>query len=260
MSHLRTAAAVMLAGALVLAGCSPKPAPPPANQNGQVEQSPRHPELTAPLEGALKALKAMHEAGERKEIAAALEQHQAFRSHWQPVKAELDKIDPKLAVHIEDGAIELDLEFKKPPEQFRFFELGEEAVKLGRLLSKAAELLGTPIDQTLVVQQPATEIPFNKEQQVKVTLSEHKISPEVITVDQHTKVTFVITNMGKEVHEFALDHYAVEVEEIKPGETKELTLVLLDAGEFETVCYLPGHYEVGMHGTLKVLPQALQKK
>lgn len=260
MSHLRTAMAVLLAGALVLAGCSPKPASPPVNQTGQVEQSPRHPELTAPLEGALKALQAIHAAGEQKNIAAAQAQHQVFRSQWQPVKAELDKVDPKLAVHIEDGAIELDLEFKKPPEQFRYFELGEEAVKLGRLLSKAAQLLGAPIDQSLVLQQPATEIPFNKEQQVKVTLSEHKITPEVIAVDQHTKVTFVITNMGKEVHEFALDHYAVELEEIKPGETKELTLVLLDAGEFETACYLPGHYEVGMHGTLKVLPAELQKK
>jgi uncharacterized cupredoxin-like copper-binding protein len=263
MLHLRTLTAAVLAGTLLVAGCSlkqaPKPTTPPAGQTTEPNK-PQRPELTAPIEGALKALAAMNEAGKQKDIPGAQAHHVTFRSHWKTVQAALDPIDPKLAVHIENGAEELDIEFRKPADQFRFYELDEEAVKLGRLLSQAANLLGAPIDQSLVQKDPTMDIPFNKEQRIAITLSDHKIEPSAITLEQHTKVTFVITNKGHEVHEFALDHYAVEVEEIMPGETKELTLTVLDAGEFETACYLPGHYEVGMYGTLTVTPAELKAK
>jgi len=89
---------------------------------------------------------------------------------------------------------------------------------------------------------------------------DHKFEPANITVEQHTKVTFVLVNRGKYVHEFELGHYAVELEEVFPGETKEITVVTLDAGEFELACHYPGHYEVGMHGTLKVTPAELKQK
>ena len=257
--HLRTTLAILLLGAAIAVGCSPKPPEKPAPQVGQKPVQ-GHPELVGPIENCLIALKEMNEAGKGKDIPGAQAKFQEFRSHWKAVKAALEPVDPKLAIHIEDGAIELDHEFTKPAEQFRFFELDEETVKLGRLLSGAAELLGAKIRPELVQKDPTLRIPFNTELRIEVTLVDHKIQPEIITVDQHTKVTFVVTNKGKESHEFALGHYAVEIEDLKPGQSQEITLVLLDAGDFETACHIPGHYEVGMHGILKVTPAELKQK
>lgn len=246
-----------LAAALLLGGCSwrtnntPKPTTPPVGTN-----RPAHPELVAPIESALQLLKRMSET---KEIPAAHSIFLEYRAEWNKVKPALDKLDPRLAQHIEDGAVELELEFAKPPEEFRPWELTEEWKKLGRLLGQAAELLGAPIRRELVPVDPTADIPFNSEQRVELTLRDHKIEPAELTIPQHTKVTFVITNRGKEVHEWELGHFGVEVEDLAPGETKELTLVLLDSGEWEMACHVPGHYEVGMFGKITVTPAELKR-
>lgn len=255
MLRTRYVVAAALLGVMILAGCGPakNPTKPPAQQSGE-NQKPQRPELTAPFEGALIALNAMNEAGRAKDFVKAETEFRKFREHWTEIRTRLRDEDPKLEQHIEDGAVELDHEFTKPKNEIRLFEFDEETVKLGRLLSKGAEYLNVPIRQELVQKDPTEEIPFTKEQRIAVTLVDHRIEPKVIEVDQHTKVTFVVTNRGGEVHELAIGHYALEVEDVKPGETKELTFVTLDAGEFETACHYPGHYEVGMHGTLKVKP------
>lgn len=247
-----------LAAALLLGGCSwrgadknPTPTTPPAGTN-----TPAHPELVAPIESALQLLKEMSET---KEIPAAHAVFLKYRAEWNKVKPELAKLDPRLAQHIEDGAVELELEFAKPPAEFRPWELTEEWAKLGRLLGQSAELLGAPIRQELVPVDPTTEIPFNAEQRIEITLSDHKIEPGALTIPQHTKVTFVITNRGKETHEWELGHYGVDVEDLAPGQTKELTLVLLDSGEWEMSCHIPGHYEVGMFGKITVTPAELKR-
>ncbi|HYF75860.1 MAG TPA: cupredoxin domain-containing protein [Symbiobacteriaceae bacterium] len=258
MRHLHKTLAAILVGAALLAGCSPKEPPKPTQQ--ETNNVPKRPELIKPIEDSLIALREMNEAGKNKDIPGALVKFQNFRTAWAGVKPELEKEDPKLAVHIEDGAVELDHEFKKTPEEFRFYELDEETVKLGRLLSSAAELLGAEIRAELVQKDPTLDIPFNKEKRIEITMIDHKFEPANITVEQHTKVTFVLVNRGKYVHEFELGHYAVELEEVFPGETKEITVVTLDAGEFELACHYPGHYEVGMHGTLKVTPAELKQK
>lgn len=258
MKATRLTAALMLM--LLLAGCGPAkpPTPAPEPPDKQAVQ-PQRPELTAPFEGALTALKAMNEAGRGKEFAKAQQEFQRFRSHWATIREKLRAEDPRMEAHIEDGAVELDHEFTKPEAEIRVYELDEETVKLGRLLSKAAVTLGVPIRADLVQNDPTEEIPFNQERRIEITLSDHRITPNLIEVEQHTKVTFVIKNVGKELHEFAIGYYGVEEEDVKPGEVRELTLVLLDAGEFETACHIPGHYEVGMHGMLKVKPTVLKK-
>ncbi len=262
MRALTKTAAALLLGAVLAAGCTGN-AKPPANTPAQTNPkpaAPKHPELVQPFESALLALKAMNETGVQKDFVGAEKHFKEFRTHWQTIRVKLKEVDPKLEVHIEDGATELDLEFKKPQNEIRVYELDEETVKLGRLLADAAEALAVPIKPELVQKDPRDNIPFNKEQRVEITLSDHKFEPKNLTFDQHTKVTFVLTNRGKEVHEFELGHYAVEVTDMGPGDTKELTVVLLDAGEFEISCHMLGHYEVGMHGTLKVKPAELKKQ
>jgi len=152
MRHLHKTLAAILVGAALLAGCSPKEPPKPTQQ--ETNNVPKRPELIKPIEDSLIALREMNEAGKNKDIPGALVKFQNFRTAWAGVKPELEKEDPKLAVHIEDGAVELDHEFKKTPEEFRFYELDEETVKLGRLLSSAAELLGAEIRAELVQKDP----------------------------------------------------------------------------------------------------------
>lgn len=254
------AVAVALLGAVLLAGCGPgKTYTKPPVQAGSEPTKVQRPEMTPDFEGALTALKAMNEAGKAKDFVRAETAFRTFRDHWAKIRTTLRDEDPRLEQHIEDGAVELDHEFKKPTQEIRVYELDEETVKLGRLLSQAAEYLGVPIRGDLVQKDPTEELPFNAEKRVEISLVDHRFEPSVIEVEQHTKVTFVLTNRGKEVHEFAIGYYGLEVEEIKPGETKELTLVTIDAGEFELACHYPGHYEVGMVGALKVKAAELKR-
>jgi uncharacterized cupredoxin-like copper-binding protein len=261
---LRDAAAALAGALLLLAGCSrpvqPRPAAPQPAATAPKPAPPQRADLARPLEQSLLALKAMNAAGNAKDLATAQAHFREYLAGWAAIRKELEPVDPRLAQHITDGGVELEHEFGKPAGEIRIYELDEETIKLGRLLTTTAEVLNIPLRPELVQAAPTAQIPYNQEVRVEVSLSEHKILPEVITLDQHTKVTFVITNKGRETHEFSLGHYAAEVEEIKPGETRELTLVVLDAGEFETACHLPGHYEVGMHGKLVVQPSILRSR
>lgn len=260
MTLSKRAVAGALLGIMLLAGCGPtKQETKPPAQSTEQKNKVQRPEMTPDFEGALIALKGMNEAGKVKDFVKAETEFRTFRDHWSKIRTKLRDEDPKLEQHIEDGAVELDHEFKKPTDEIRVYELDEETVKLGRLLSQAAEYLGVPIREELVQKDPTEELPFNSEKRIEIKLVDHAFDPKVIELEQHTKVTFVLTNRGAEVHEFAIGYYGLEVEEIKPGETKELTFVTIDAGDFEIACHYPGHYEVGMHGTLKVKPAELKK-
>ena len=94
------------------------------------------------------------------------------------------------------------------------------------------------------------------------------------------KVSFVVTNGGKEKHEFVVLQTATaaanfpigsfegetdrfnedsagtnvgETGDMQPGETKTLTIDL-KVGHYAVVCNLPGHYRMGMHQDFAVLP------
>lgn len=248
--------------ASLLAGCAPNaklpPAKPPVTAPGPAQKAQR-PELTPPVEAALLALRDLNEAGKAKDRAGGQKAFETYRPQWEMIRGPLRAEDPRLEQHIADGAVELDLEFKKPDEQFRHYELTEEGVKLSLLIAKAADLLGVPFKPELRLKDPQAEIPFNQEARIEITAEDHKFLPATVTVEQHTKVSFVITNKGRQAHEFVIGYYGAEVE-VLPGESKTLSLVLLDAGEFEFACHMPGHYEVGMYGKLHVKAAELKQR
>lgn len=97
-----------------------------------------------------------------------------------------------------------------------------------------------------------------------VTLSETEVSSGTLT--------FHTTNDGTQTHEIEVfegekdpatlpieDHVADtegwtlidEIEDITPGASADLTLDL-EAGTYQVVCNLPGHFENGMYSTLTV--------
>jgi uncharacterized cupredoxin-like copper-binding protein len=96
---------------------------------------------------------------------------------------------------------------------------------------------------------------------VPVSLSEFNIVPAKQAAPAG-KVTFVLKNDGKKTHEFVVVKTAKpagsllkgeeadeagavgEVGEVKPGQSKKLTLTLAK-GHYALLCNLPGHYLAG---------------
>ncbi len=99
-----------------------------------------------------------------------------------------------------------------------------------------------------------------------------RYTPSAITVKQGETVRFVVKNAGELMHETVIgtkaeldEHYELmkkfpEMEHdephmvhLKPGETGEMFWQFTKAGEFYFACLIPGHYEAGMFGTIKVV-------
>ena len=97
-----------------------------------------------------------------------------------------------------------------------------------------------------------------------------EFDPETLEVQPGETITFVVTNDGKNVHEFVLgdesyqQEHAAEMSggeqmgaganqiEIEPGATKSLTWTFTQPGEVLYGCHEPGHYEGGMVGTIEM--------
>jgi len=86
---------------------------------------------------------------------------------------------------------------------------------------------------------------------VEVKLSEYKIEMPKSAAAGST--TFMITNTGKEVHNFEIEGNGIEKRsgELGAGETKTL-LVELKPGKYEVYCPVPGHKMRGMSLDLMV--------
>ncbi len=126
----------------------------------------------------------------------------------------------------------------------------------GGLLAVGATLLGAPAAAaaTRLVTVTSSRI-------VPVKLDEFNVLPAKQAAPTG-KVTFVLTNAGKVTHEFVVIRTAKpagnlmkgseadetgavgEVGELKPGQTKKLTLTL-KKGHYALLCNLPGHYRAG---------------
>jgi len=105
-------------------------------------------------------------------------------------------------------------------------------------------------------------------------LDSNRFEPDAFQVKSGETVTFRITNVGTEIHEFVLadrkgqDEHEKEMaamgdkpmqmkdEEnevsLDPGATKELTWTFPDKGTVQFACHEPDHYSHGMFGTVKV--------
>lgn len=113
-------------------------------------------------------------------------------------------------------------------------------------------------------------------QRVDITLSEFKIVPSQTTFQAGRIYQFVVTNTGVAPHEFmtmpasmgsahmgamsmddmhkiALFH--IDAEDLPAGATKMVTYTFHNAapaGQLEFTCYVPGHYEAGMHAPITI--------
>ncbi len=111
---------------------------------------------------------------------------------------------------------------------------------------------------------------------IQVTMTDNmRFSPDRIEVRQGETVRLVVKNAGKVLHELVigtrqeLDEHAAMMKKhpgmehdepymahVAAGKTGQLVWNFNRAGDFEFACLIPGHYEVGMIGKIRVLPAA----
>lgn len=101
--------------------------------------------------------------------------------------------------------------------------------------------------------------------------------PSEFNIKQGETIRFHITNEGELEHEFVIDTMEgnakhkemmaqMDMEHDDPnsivldaGESGELVWNFSNAGAFEAACLIPGHYESGMHGPIKVAQAEVER-
>ncbi len=99
-----------------------------------------------------------------------------------------------------------------------------------------------------------------------------RFTPSLITVRQGETVRFVVQNNGKVMHEAVLgtldelqkhaeamrkypkmEHDEPFMVHVAPGQSGEMIWQFTEPGEFHFGCLIPGHFEAGMRGVIKVV-------
>ena len=101
-----------------------------------------------------------------------------------------------------------------------------------------------------------------------------RFAPAALAVKQGETVRFRLKNSGKVMHEMVLGtmqdleahaelmrkdagmhhHGAANMVHVAPGKTAALVWQFTNAGEFHYGCLVPGHFEAGMRGRIRVAP------
>jgi uncharacterized cupredoxin-like copper-binding protein len=106
---------------------------------------------------------------------------------------------------------------------------------------------------------------------VSITVGDMRYSLKGLDVKMGETIRFVVTSHGPSKHEFVIGnrafhaHHIKEMEEmpdmpmdeansvdLKPGETKSLIWRFTKPGDFLFGCDIPGHFQAGMSGTIRV--------
>jgi uncharacterized cupredoxin-like copper-binding protein len=99
-----------------------------------------------------------------------------------------------------------------------------------------------------------------------------RFTPDLIEVKQGETIRFVVFNNGKVMHEFVLgtkkeltehaelmkkfptmEHDEPYMAHVGPGKKGEIVWNFNKVGVFDFACLLPGHYQAGMVGKIKVV-------
>src|SRR5262245_22602094 len=115
--------------------------------------------------------------------------------------------------------------------------------------------------------------PKNAKRTVRVNMSDRmRFTPGSIEVGQGDTVRFIVQNSGRTMHEMVIGtmqglkqhaeamkkHPGMEHDEpfmahVAPGKTGEIVWQFTKPGEFHYGCLIPGHFEAGMVGRIKVV-------
>jgi uncharacterized cupredoxin-like copper-binding protein len=107
---------------------------------------------------------------------------------------------------------------------------------------------------------------------IELTMADNmRFTPDVVEVRQGETIRFVVKNGGKVMHEMVIgtkkeldEHAAMMVRfpgmehdepymtHVAPGKSGEIVWTFNRAGDFDFACLIPGHYQAGMVGKIKV--------
>ena len=106
-----------------------------------------------------------------------------------------------------------------------------------------------------------------------------RFTPDSIEVRQGETIRFIHKNNGAVMHEFVLgtkaeldehaalmkkfpgmEHDEPYMAHVAPGQKAEIVWTFNRHGEFDFACLLPGHYEAGMVGKIRVVAVTTQRK
>lgn len=90
------------------------------------------------------------------------------------------------------------------------------------------------------------------QQAITVEGGEFYFKPNEIRVKQGEKVTITLTSAGKMPHDFVIDEFNVQSEQINGGQTATVEFTPDKKGTFEFYCSVGSHRQMGMKGTLIV--------
>jgi uncharacterized cupredoxin-like copper-binding protein len=116
--------------------------------------------------------------------------------------------------------------------------------------------------------------PRKAKRTIRVDMSdEMRFRPAELAVKQGDVIRFVVANKGKVLHEMVLgtmddlkkhaelmrkhpgmEHDEPHMAHVSPGKTGEMGWQFTKSGQFYYGCLIPGHFEAGMIGKVKVTP------
>lgn len=109
---------------------------------------------------------------------------------------------------------------------------------------------------------------------IEIAMSDNmRFSPDRLQVREGETVKLVVRNTGRVLHELVLgtrkeleehaalmakfpgmEHDEPYMTHVAPGKVGEIVWNFNRAGDFDFACLIPGHYQSGMVGTIKVVP------
>jgi FtsP/CotA-like multicopper oxidase with cupredoxin domain len=112
--------------------------------------------------------------------------------------------------------------------------------------------------------QSGTEVPGEGDQaaaeatEVAITLTDFAIDPAMPEVPAGAPVTFNVENEGQAPHTYGVivDGTTYETPMINAGESAALEVPALAVGDYEVLCTVPGHADLGMTGTVHAIEGA----
>ena len=122
----------------------------------------------------------------------------------------------------------------------------------------------TPTEADTINFAQIDETPTPGATEIKVTLAEFSVKSTTMVFHTGVPYYFVVTNIGKQVHEFMImptkpdgspeppdvqyNDKLIEIEQIAPGSTLYINFEFLPskAGRYEIACQMRSHYEAGM--------------
>ncbi|WP_339521949.1 cupredoxin domain-containing protein [Pseudomonas sp. EA_35y_Pfl2_R111] len=108
---------------------------------------------------------------------------------------------------------------------------------------------------------------------IEISMSDQmRFSPDQLEVKQGETIRFIHRNEGQVMHEFVLgtlaelqehaammvtsagmQHESADMTHVAPGQREEVIWTFNRVGEFDFACLIPGHYQAGMVGKVRVL-------